>query len=275
MNVKKEVLLQDLTELFYNCPGNTVSAQDALPGCGGLVIFEEPVFGVSDASDPIYIKFKEKEIIGDNFLGPVEWLPGAKSVISLFLPFTERVRSSNRCDIEEVSSEWLHGRIEGQAFITELMQRMKAYFETRGVSSCIPAQDPRFAVRTTELPEGDPKGRHIASNWSERHVAYASGLGTFCLTRGLISPKGVAGRYASIIISEALEADERPYTGVYDYCIRCGACISRCPAGAITLEGGKNQIKCQEWVGLMKKRYAPRYGCGKCQVGVPCECRIP
>ncbi len=55
----------------------------------------------------------------------------------------------------------------------------------------------------------------------------------------------------------------------------CGTCISRCPAGAISLEGGKNQIKCKEWMDLMKARWSPRYGCGKCQVGVPCESRIP
>ena len=139
----------------------------------------------------------------------------------------------------------------------------------------MPSLDPRFAVRTTVLPADDPKGLHIASNWSERHIAYASGLGTFCLTRGLISAKGVAGRYASIIVSEAYEAYERPYTGVYDWCIMCGACISRCPAGAISLDGGKNQSKCKEWMDLMKIRYSPRYGCGKCQVGVPCESRIP
>ena len=25
----------------------------------------------------------------------------------------------------------------------------------------------------------------------------------------------------------------------------------------------------------MKAKYSPRYGCGKCQVGVPCEFRAP
>ncbi len=275
MDLNKKELFQELALLFRNCPGNTVSKEEALPGCEGLVIYDEPIFGVSDAEDPIYVKFKEKEVIGENFLGPGEWMPGAKSVISMFFPFTDRVKSSNRGDPEEISSEWLHGRIEGQAFIAGYMKTLQDCLESRGIRTCIPALDPRFGVKVTPLPEDDPKGAHIASNWSERHVAYASGLGTFCLTRGLISAKGVAGRYASIIISEKLEPDARPYTGVYDYCIMCGACIPRCPAGAITLEGGKNQIKCSEWVSGTKVRYAPRYGCGKCQVGVPCESRIP
>ena len=275
MDAKKEKLIQELRAVFRSCPGGTVGAEAALPGCEGLVLFDEPLFGISDAADPLYLKFKEKEVIGDNFMLPSEWLPEARSVIALFLPFSEAVKRSNRGDPETTSPEWLHGRIEGQAFVNELTRRFLAFFERRGIKACVPSLDPRFAVRTTVLPADDPKGLHIASNWSERHIAYASGLGTFCLTRGLISAKGVAGRYASIIVSEAYEADERPYTGVYDWCIMCGACISRCPAGAISLDGGKNQAKCKEWMDLMKIRYSPRYGCGKCQVGVPCESRIP
>ena len=275
LEMQKEELLKDLKELFASCTGNTVPAGKALEHCEGLVIFEEPVFGVSRADDPIYRTFKEKEVIGDNFLLPAEWLAEARSVISFFLPFTETVKRSNRGEPEKTSPEWLHGRIEGQALITEFTNRIKRYFEVRGSKACVPATDPRFAVRTTALPEDDPKGVHIASNWSEWHVAYASGLGTFSLTRGLITVKGVAGRFGSVIVSEEIGPDERPYTGVYDYCSRCGACIRRCPAGAISLEGGKNQIRCKAWMDLMKKRYAPRYGCGKCQIGVPCESGIP
>ena len=37
-----------------------------------------------------------------------------------------------------------------------------------------------------------------ASNWSERHVAYVCGLGTFGC-QGLITSKGLAGRFGSII----------------------------------------------------------------------------
>ena len=271
----KQLLIQDLTELFRTCPGNVIPAGAALEGCEGLVLFEEPLFGVSTADDAIFRVFKKKEVVGDNFMLPEEWLPGAKSVISFFLPFTGQVRRSNRGTPETTSPEWLHARIEGQAFIIAYTEKLKEYFLSRGIRSCVPASDPRFAVQTTVLPPGDHKVLHIASNWSERHVAYASGLGTFCLTRGLISAKGVAGRYGSIIIDAEAAPDERPYQGVYDYCIMCGACIRRCPAGAISLEHGKNQQKCKQWMDRTKKEYDPRYGCGKCQVGVPCEDRIP
>lgn len=271
----KKRIIDDMINLFRTCDGNIISADRALDGCEGLVMFDEPIFGVSAADDVIYDTFKKAEVIGDNFMRPGEWLPGAKSVISFFLPFTLRVRSSNRGDPENTSNEWLHARIEGQAFINAYTEMLKKYFAGQGVHTCVPATDSRFATRATQLPPGDPKAIHFASNWSERHVAYASGLGTFCLTRGLISPKGVAGRYGSIITDTEIVPDGRPYTGVYDYCIKCGACVKRCPAGAISLENGKNQQKCKQWMDVTERKYDPRYGCGKCQVGVPCEAGIP
>ncbi len=273
--LEKEAMIRDLTGLFRTCEGNVIAAGAALEGCEGLILFDAPIFGVSAADDPIYQTFKREEVIGETFMLPREWLPEAKSVISFFLPFTGRVRSSNRGDPEETSPEWLHARIEGQAFIDAYTDRLKGYFAGIGIDACVPATDPRFAVKATPLPPGDPEAVHYASSWSERHAAYASRLGTFCLTRGLISEKGVAGRYGSVIISGYAEPDERPYTGVYDYCIRCGACAKRCPAGAISVESGKNQLKCRQWMETTGKKYAPRYGCGKCQTGVPCEGRIP
>ena len=114
-----------------------------------------------------------------------------------------------------------------------------------------------------------------SSNWSERHAAYVCGLGTFSLTRAIITQKGTAGRLGSIITDLELEPDPRPYTGLYDYCTRCGACIRRCPVQAISLEGGKLQDPCNQRSAMLRERYAPRYGCGKCQTGIPCQSRIP
>ena len=275
MSTERNELFRELTEIFRNCEGNVVAEDKALEGCAGLVMYEDPVFGVSSADDPLFCEYKKSDVIGDNFLSPNEWLPGARSVVSFFLPFTERVCASNCADPENTSPEWLHARIEGQAFLNAFAKKIKEYFESNGAEACVPALDERFGIRFEPLAEGDPEGVHVNSKWSERHAAYVSGLGTFCLTRGLISSKGVAGRYGSIIVSESIQPDERPYKGIYDYCIRCGACIDKCPAKAISLEHGKNQQLCREWLDDSKIRYTPRYGCGKCQAGVPCEHRIP
>ena len=275
ISANKAGLFQALTEIFRACKGNVVAEDKALEGCAGLVMYEEPVFGVSSADDPLFNKYKKSSVIGDNFMAPKEWLPEAQSVVSFFLPFTERVCVSNCADPEKPSPEWLHARIEGQAFLNAFAKKIKEYFEGLGAKACVPSLDGRFGIKVEQLAEGDPEGIHINSKWSERHAAYVSGLGTFCLSRGLISSRGVAGRYGSIIVSQEIQPDERPYTGIYDYCINCGVCVDKCPAGAISLEHGKNQLVCREWVDGSKVRYAPRYGCGKCQVGVPCEHRIP
>ena len=122
------------------------------------------------------------------------------------------------------------------------------------------------------------------SDWSERHAAYAAGLGTFGLSKGLITAKGVAGRYGSVITDAEFPVTPRPYTDPFEYCILCGACGVRCPGKAIDVTKGcalgKDQKLCEAYVGSgITPPHGPnqrvRYGCGKCQTAVPCECGIP
>ena len=122
------------------------------------------------------------------------------------------------------------------------------------------------------------------STWSERHAAYAAGLGTFGLSKGLITKKGMAGRFGSVITSAEFDADIRPYSQPFEYCTMCGACMVKCPAGAIDKAKGcalgKDQLVCGPYVsGSKLPPHGPnqrvRYGCGKCQCGVPCESGIP
>ncbi len=263
--------VKDSLRLFSETEGNSVE----IPGIGETVMYEEPLVGFASVDDDIFEVFRRKEVIGPYYYSPTEWLPEARTVISFFLPFTETVRASNREDRKDPSKEWLYARIEGQEFIGKYMSAVKRHFEERGAAACVPALDERFDIKIEFTAKKLRPDFHADSRWSERHAAYACGLGTFSLSRGLITEKGMAGRFASIIVSETFEPDERKYTGVYDYCIRCGVCAKNCPAGAITLEHGKNNIKCRLYVESMRKKYSPRYGCGKCQVGVPCESRCP
>ena len=65
-------------------------------------------------------------------------------------------------------------------------------------------------------------------------------------------------------------------TELENYCTKCGACIKRCPVNAISLEKGKNNVLCSGFLDrVLEKAGIPYYGCGKCQVGVPCEKRAP
>jgi epoxyqueuosine reductase QueG len=273
--VEKQVFEGMLKDYVENRGGNYVAAEIALrPGLAGMRIFGEPLTGYAAAGDPFFDELKKPGVIGPHFLTPREWLEGAETVISLFLPFTQGVRAANRESMDWPADEWLHARIEGQAFQNEICRFAVEILEGAGFSAAAPMIDPRFSWGN---PGVDDKSRQdfYSSNWSERHAAYACGLGTFGLSRGLITRRGIAGRFISLVTSATFKPDQRGYSGIYDYCTRCGACARNCPAGAISLEGGKRHPPCSAFLSLTAEKYKPRYGCGKCQVKVPCEEGIP
>ncbi len=187
--------------------------------------------GCSDPEDPLYLRLQRPEAVGPAFRLPTQWLPGAKSVLSFFFPFTEAVRKSNRGGAEP-SALWLHGRIEGQRFLTRFAAFLVDALEAQGIRAVAPSLSEDFQVN--DVRAGEPFG----SNWSERHVAYISGLGTFSLSKGIITEKGMAGRLISLVTNAALPPTPRAYTELYEYCILCGACARRCPVGAIVTERG-------------------------------------
>ena len=272
--MSRQDVMNEIQSVFLNSEGNTEPDDSPL---AGLTLFEPPLAGIASAQDLLFEEYKRDGVIGPWFAGPAEWLPGAVSVISIFFPFTERVRESNRGNPDEISPEWLHGRVEGQKFISNFTKTLCQRFEERKIRCCAPCIDERFRqFRAGQGLENYPSatGQTFGSNWSERHAAYACGLGTFGLSRGIITAKGMAGRLTSVIVDVELETDERPYKGLDDYCIHCGACIRRCPVKAISREG-KAHIPCSRWQDHTSVKYAPRYGCGKCQTGVPCEARNP
>ncbi|MDR1129078.1 MAG: 4Fe-4S binding protein [Treponema sp.] len=271
----KNSFLEALEEYVNTAPGNHVDGKIALrPELAGMRIFDKPLFGFAGAGDPLFGELKKPGVIGGHFLAPGEWLAGARTVVSAFLPFTRTVREANRLSRDWPADEWLHGRIEGQAFAGEFCLYAKSLLEAEGRLCVVPLLDPRFSTKSPVSEDKNDEAR-FTSNWSERHAAYICGLGTFGLSRGLITSLGVAGRLASLITDWELAPSERAYTGIYDYCSRCGACAKNCPAGAISLEQGKRHVPCSAFLDRVMERHRPRYGCGKCQTAVPCEAGIP
>ena len=266
---------KSLREYVRNSSENRIKEEIALrPDLAGMFIFDEPLVGYAAAEDPYFEEAKKPGIIGDHFVPPVEWLPGAKTVIAIFLPFTEQVRIANRESMDRPADEWLHGRMEGQEFQDVFCRFAEDLLIKEGYSALAPMLDPRIGRGTLSITDKTDQGYH-SRNLSERHAAYAAGLGTFGVSAGLITTRGVAGRFINIITNFAFEPDKRPYTGVYDYCIFCYACARNCPAKAISKEKGKLHYPCSEYLDGTREKFKPRYGCGKCQVKVPCEDKAP
>ena len=271
--IETKDLASELDSYLQREPLNFVNAHDAIrPDLAGLQLFESSLVGAVSADSPDFELFRQPEVVGPETLLPCDWIPGARSVVSFFLAFSSRVKESNCEDAVEPSAEWLHARIEGQDAVVAVGKHLESMLQDMGYQAVYAAADPRFKRLGTFL-----------SNWSERHVAYACGLGTFGLSRGLITAKGMAGRFGSIITDAPVEPTPHDYEGPFDYCIMCGVCEQNCPVNAIDaskgVAAGKSHELCFPHVG--KNRIATtgskkaRYGCGKCQVNVPCQDKIP
>lgn len=264
--------LEDLTQL---CASNTdknkanyIQAEWALnPSLVGTRLFDVPLLGVASADDPLFTEYKNPEVIGPHSMLPTDWLKEAKTVLSVFLPFTKEVRISNRSK-GDPSAAWMHGRYEGQMFVEELCTVLAEFLHTAGEQAIVPILDPRFR-NMQDVERGT-----FTSNWSERHVAYAAGLGTFGISKVLITERGTAGRIGSVVTTLQLPPTMRSYSDPYEYCIFCMACEKRCEAEAISKEGKRNP-PCKHLLLSVEKRHSPRSGCGKCQAGVPCENKRP
>ena len=269
------------------------SPANRLRSFGGTPIFDEPLVGFADGDDPIFTQYKT--IVGEMHLTPREALQQRSTdtsgkdnheipdigVISWVLPITRETRLSNRRETRGPSLRWNHTRWDGQEFNLELSRHIVSLLEQLGHNAVAPEAAPFYTIH--RLPEG------LIANWSQRHVAYAAGLGTFSLNDGFITPRGIAMRCGSVVTDLALPPSPRPYPNHLANCLfyvdgSCRRCIERCPDGAIT-EKGHDKEKCRHvlfvvqrpWMeGTHGEGYIGRYpGCGLCQVDVPCEDRIP
>jgi epoxyqueuosine reductase QueG len=243
--------------------------------------FDEPIVGFSRGGDELYDFYKE-HIDRDFYRTPAEWLESAFgrafnkeniSVISWFLPQTEDTKEKCRELDDCPAFEWTMVRVHGEECNRRLAKALEEHLCSMGYPAIAPMSSDDFSW-------GDSEKFVRISNWSERHTAYISGLGTFGLCDGLITEKGKAGRFGSVIVELPLEPTERRYSVYNEYCLAndgCQACIKRCPAGAIT-ERGHDKVLCMKYhAEVIKKIDHERYGydgysvCGLCQTGVPCE----
>jgi epoxyqueuosine reductase QueG len=247
--------------------------------------WEDALVGFASGADPIWQQYKE-------YVGPFHWTPwevfnqhcpetpaGAEAltVISWVLPQREAVRRSNRRAKKYPSEAWARIRVYGEEFNAGLRRHVVESLKRAGHAAIAPMLAPNWAIVKSHRFS-------YASSWSERHAAHAAGLGTFGLCDGLITARGKAMRVGSVVAAIAIAPTPRPYSDHRAYCLffangTCGKCIDRCPAHAIT-KAGHDKEKCRQHL-ARSRAYVKRtymfegYGCGLCQVGVPCEAGIP
>lgn len=272
--------IQETIENFIaTSPANTME------NAAGDRAWDDVLLGFASGADKIWQQYKE-------YIGPFHWTPwevfnqhrpdkpvsaDQLTVISWVLPQREIVRKSNQRGTKFPSEEWARIRIYGEAANAALRKHVVESLEKAGHAAVAPMLAPNWTIVNS-------KRFSWASSWSERHAAHAAGLGTFGLCDGLITARGKAMRAGSVVARIVIEPTPRPYADHRAYCLffangSCGKCIDRCPVQALS-EAGHDKEKCRLHLAASREYVKDKFGfeglgCGLCQVGVPCESRIP
>jgi len=279
-----------IKEFVRTSPLNHLTAYSNEP------IVDEPIVAFADGDDPVFQDLKtivgafhltpreilEKYVAGKNWrFSPTKSIRHV-SVISWALPLTKKTRRTERTAPLGGSPRYNHSRWIGVKFYENLEQYVAALLEVLRINALAPTQSRFFEIK--EMPGG-----WLAANWSERHAAYASGLGTFGLNGLIITSRGCAVYLGSVVCDKALTPTPRNPNHLancpFYHDGSCGHCIGHCPGSAISREGRSN-IQClknlrdEQWIrvmnlGLDKELIGPAPSCGQCSVGLPCEEKIP
>ncbi len=230
---------------------------DYADNCNIISNWKEPLISVASADDLYFEKLKV--IISNDHNTPEELLPGAKSVITYFLPFNDEIPKSNVSG-REASLLWARSYIETNRLISIINQNLQLVIEAAGYNSAAPAATDNFSKVD------------LISYWSHKHAAWIAGLGRFGLHKMLITEAGSAGRIGSLVVDFKLPVNKRP---VQEFCLyykdgSCKECIKSCVFGALE----ENSFNRQLCYSILKENAAKFNGsadvCGKCTVGVPC-----
>lgn len=222
-------------------------------------VWGEPIVGFGDARSPRFAELRTL-VHPDHYL-PEDILPGATTVVSYYLPFTKDVARGNISG-DLASPEFAYTVALTNSIAMELADEV--------------ATDIRAYDYEAEIPEWGRIDGDIVSRWSQRHVAYLCGMGTWGINNMIITDEGCCGRFFSIVTNLDVEPDPIPEEERCSYRRdgSCGVCMQKCRAHAIT-PGGFDRWACDRHGDEARRRYGGLNVCSKCIVGMPCSFRNP
>ncbi len=221
-------------------------------------LFRAPICAFSAADDPRYHALKTT--IGPWHCDPTELLPNAKSVISMFVPFTLAVSRTAKAE-EPVSALWGEAYWVVNDLFDTVGQKLAEFLKEQGFSAL------SVAATHTYDPE------KLQSMWSHRSAAAIAGLGSFGANRLLITEKGSAGRFSTVLTSAVLEPSPFPAPDrcIYHKTGRCLLCIKACPERALQVDAFAPFV-CHDRL-LKNAEHLTSVGfcdvCGKCIANCP------
>ena len=220
--------------------------------------FREPLVRFASAADPLFLSLSE--VVGKHHIQPQDLLLEARTVMAFFIPFARSIVFANQGP-GPVAPEWAEAYLKTNALINLTCEHVTAFLSEKGIEAkTVPATH-------TYDPET------LLASWSHRSVGFIAGLGRFGINRMLITAKGCAGRYGSLVLGAGVTPDKR---GDEEFCIglrtgKCRYCLDSCPVEALKPDGFDRQ-KCNEQL-LKNSKHFMELGlsdvCGKCVAG-PC-----
>ena len=156
--------------------------------------YRDPVIGFVAADDPDFSnlsKWTEFE-----HLMPEELLPGARAVVSFYLPFAGEIAYANKKEKEQVAREWAIAYQDTNAFIGQITSNLIELLSQYGIQVA------------AEPATGNFDEDVLRSTWSHKSIAVLAGIGSFGLHNLVITDVGCTGRFGSIVIDAELPVDK-------------------------------------------------------------------
>ena len=227
---------------------------------GTVTHYREPLVAFARANDA---RFPELQQVAEpTHMMPEDLLPGARSVVSFFLPFERGVVEANAASRTRVAREWAVAYVETNVLIGRITHHLIDQLGRRGIR----------AVAEPATRNFDPES--LISRWSHKSVAVIAGLGSFGLHHMVITDAGCAGRFGSLVV----DADMPPSQyGERERCLyfhdgSCRECVERCPIDALNAAGEIDKQRCWRRLLAIARQYEAlgvAEACGKCVIG-PC-----
>lgn len=224
-----------------------------------LTEYREPLVGFAATDDLCFAELRR--VAEPTHLLPGDLLPGARSVVSFFLPFASWVVEANAQD--KVAREWVVAYVETNALIGRITSYLIEALDDQGIRAAAEPATHNF----------DPVS--LVSRWSHKSVAIIAGLGSFGLHQMVITDAGCAGRFGSLVIDAELPVEPAAPKErcLYFHDGSCLECVMHCPVGALDTSEPLDKQRCYRRLLDVAREYE-NLGlvdvCGKCAIG-PCS----
>ncbi|MEJ2736758.1 MAG: epoxyqueuosine reductase [Anaerolineae bacterium] len=239
----------------------TTTVHRQVTGAGTATDYRKPLVGFASADDPRFPDLRR--IVHPTHMLPQDLLPGARSVVSFFLPFAPWVVEANSRDRRQVAREWAVAYYETNALIGRISARLIEVLGKRGIGSAAEPATLNFDTQT------------LVSRWSHKSVGVIAGIGSPGLHHMVITDAGCAGRFGSLVLDAELPAApaEPRERCLYFHDGSCLECVTRCPVGALDADQPIDKQLCWRWCQEVAAGFEDMdrpYICGKCAIG-PCS----